>query len=81
MKAACLSVYAAEVAWEEVLKGGEMRQIVSDAHHRMCGMPTEDAVARAELTRWHLKGILKVNLADDERRYIILRLVMNHESC
>jgi hypothetical protein len=32
-------------------------------------MPTEDAVARAELTRWHLKGILKVNLADDERRY------------
>ena len=32
MKAACLSVYAAEVAWEEVLKGGEMRQIVSDLH-------------------------------------------------
>jgi hypothetical protein len=30
------------------------------AHHRMwLGMPTEDAIARAELTRWHLKGISK----------------------
>lgn len=58
-----------------------MRQIVSDLHTPIivCARcPFEGAVARAELMRWYLKGILKFNLAYDERRHIILRLVMNH---
>jgi hypothetical protein len=58
-----------------------MRQIITDLHAPIvvcAGCPTEDAVAHAELTRWYLKGILKVKLAYDERRYLILRLVVDH---